>query len=90
MNLKELINKFLEVVRQLDEQFGIGTVVNNYVDNQVEVSILYEADFFELADDRTIYRDKNDVYAYLYFYIYDIKVKYIIGALEESKWNVFG
>lgn len=85
MNLKELINKFLEIERQLDEQFGIGTVVNNYVDNQVEVSVLYEDDFFELADDRMIYRDKNDVYSYLYFYIDDIKVKYIIGALEESK-----
>ena len=85
MNLKELINKFLEIERQLDEQFGIGTVVNNYVDNQVEVSVLYEDDFFELADDRMIYRDKNAVYSYLYFYIDDIKVKYIIGALEESK-----
>ena len=84
MNLKELINKFLEIERQLDEQFGIGTVVNNYVDNQVEVSILYEDDFFELADDRMIYRDKNDVYSYLYFYIDDIKVKYIFD-LEESK-----
>ncbi|HSH23993.1 MAG TPA: hypothetical protein VLA13_00435, partial [Massilibacterium sp.] len=73
-----------EIERQLDEQFGIGTVVNNYVDDQVEVSVLYEDDFFELADDRTIYRDKNDVYSYLYFYIDDIKVKYIFD-LEESK-----
>ena len=85
MNLKELINKFLEIERQLDEQFGIGTVVNNYVDDQVEVSVLYEDDFFELADDRMIYRDKNAVYSYLYFYIDDIKVKYIFD-MEESEW----
>ena len=85
MNLKELINKFLEIERQLDEQFGIGTVVNNYVDNQVEVSVLYEDDFFELADGRMIYRDKNAVYSYLYFYIDDIKVKYIFD-MEESEW----
>ena len=82
MNLKELINKFLEIERQLDEQFGIGTVVNNYVDDQVEVSVLYEDDFFELADDRMIYRDKNAVYSYLYFYIDDIKVKYIFDMEE--------
>lgn len=84
MNLKELINKFLEIERQLDEQFGIGTVVNNYVDDQVEVSVLYEDDFFELADDRMIYRDENDVYSYLYFYIDDIKVKYIFDMGESE------
>ena len=90
MSLRKLINDFLEVERKLMEKYAIGTVVNNYVDDQVEASVLYEDDFFELADDRMIYRDKNDVYSYLYFYIDDIKVKYIIGALEESKWNIFG
>lgn len=84
MSLKQLINHFLEVERQLDEQFGIGTVVNDYVDGQIEASVLYEDDFFELAGDRMIHREKNDVYSCLYFYIDDIKVKYIFD-LEESK-----
>jgi len=85
MSLKQLINDFLEVERQLKKQYGIATVINSYIDGQVEALVLYEDDFFELAGNRMINREKNDVYSCLYFYIDNIKVKYIFDSEDVNK-----